>query len=219
MQGHEELLNDVRTILDRVRRDGRSAELTLRSGIVLRFKAIPPVYLQTLNEQFILPPPPQVKIERGDDSYYEENPNDQAWARECAAIEGRQQRAVVNLMLGMGTEVVSVPEGRFKVDDDGWVAEVRRADKFTGVETPLHLDDPDMRYLSWLTFYALDNIDDMQLSGLIPQFLAGPTEGEIAQAVDAFRNPEGRSTDPDGAAADARPNGSQPNRRARRAGG
>jgi hypothetical protein len=198
-----ETFADVREVIERVRDDGNAVQLTLRNGIVLRCKAVPPIYMRAVSERFPIPPPPKVLIERGDDSYYEENPSDPEWDRQKKEISQKAEDALTRLMLGMGTEVVSVPDGIYMPDADGWVAEVRRADKFTGLETPLELDDPDLRYLSWLTFYALDNSSDVQIAGLLPSFLAGPSEGETAAAVASFRDLRERRTAHDGAAADA----------------
>lgn len=216
MQEQGQTLTDIRDVMERVREDGNAVQLTLKSGIVLRCKAVPPIYMRTLAERFTEPPPPQVRIERGDDSYYEENRDDPNWKAECAAVRVRAEKAITQLVLGMGTEVVSVPEGKCGPDSDDWLIDVKRADKFTGVETPIDLSDPDMRYLSWLQFYALDNTDDMQMAGLLPQFLAGPREVEVAKAIDAFRNFRLRGIDPDGTLADADLDGPIDNRADRR---
>lgn len=203
MQEKAETLADVRDVIERVRDDGNAVQLTLRNGIVLRCKPVPPIYMQRIAEKFIPPPPPKVRIERGDDSYYEENVEDPDWKREKDDIQRRAENALQNLVFGLGTEPVSVPEGRYMPDEEGWIAEVRRADKFTGVDTPLDLDDPDLRYLSWLNFYALDNSSDVQLAGMLPSFLAGPSEVETADAVASFRDIRSRRTATDGAAANA----------------
>jgi hypothetical protein len=209
MQEKGETLADVRDVMERVRDDGNAVLLTLRSGIVLRCKAVPPIYMQRVAEKFVLPPPPQVRIDRGDDSYFEENVDDPRWKRECGEINARAARTLQNLMLGIGTEAVEVPSGKYMPEEDGWIAEVRRADKLIGVDTPLDLDEPDLRYLSWLNFYALDNSSDVQLAGMLPSFLAGPSEVETADAVASFRNIRERRADHDGAAPDADNNGNR----------
>lgn len=209
-------LADIEDAIFRVREDGNAVQFTLRNGIVLRCKPVPPIYVRTLSEQFIPPPPPKVHIDRGEDSFDEENVDDPNWKREVEDLAVRANKAVEQLMFGIGTEVVSVPDGKYMPDDDRWIAEVRRADKFTGIETPLALEDSDMRYVSWLNFYALDNISDMQLAGLLPQFLAGPSEVETAKAVDTFRNLYLQRTAPNGATPDADSNGNNGNRASRR---
>lgn len=216
MQEQDAALADIRDAIERVREDGNAVQFTLRNGIVLRCKPVPPIYVRTLSEQFIPPPPPMVHIDRGEDSFDEENRDDPRWKEEIAELTLRATKAIERLMFGLGTEPVSVPEGKYMPDDERWIAEVRRADKFTGVETPLDLDDPDMRYVSWLSFYALDNISDMELAGLLPQFLAGPSEVETAKVVDTFRDLYSRRTAADGAAADANSNGHLDNRASRR---
>lgn len=208
MQEQAEALADIREVIERVRDDGNAVQFTLKNGIVLRCKPVPPIYMRKIAEKFIPPPPPKVRIERGDDSYYEDNPNDPDWLREIDDINLRSENALTRLVLGMGTEAVSVPDDKYMPGDDGWVVEVRRADKYTGVETPLDLDDPDLRYLSWLMFYALDNSSDVQIVGLLPSYLAGPSEAETAAAVDAFRDLRERRAHPDGVAPDANSDGS-----------
>jgi len=216
MEEEGKSLADLHAAMERVREDGNAVLFTLKNGIVLRCRAVPPIYMRTLAERFTPPPPPQVRIERGDDSYYEENRDDPEWNDALAENGRRATKAITQLVLGMGTEVVSVPPGYVLPDDDAWIAHVRRADKFTGIETPLELDDTDLRYICWLQFYALDNNTDVQLAGLLPQFLAGPSEVEIAQAVDAFRDHSQRRADSDGAVADASGDGPVDNRASRR---
>lgn len=219
MEEEGKSLADLHAAMDRVREDGNAIQFTLKNGIVLRCRAVPPIYMRTLAERFTPPPVPKVRIERGDDSYYEENPDDPDWQQALKDNGARATKAITQLVLGMGTEVVSVPDGYVMPDNDAWVENVRRADKFTGVETPLDLDDKDLRYICWLQFYALDNNTDLQLAGLLPQFLAGPSEVEIAQAVDAFRDHSQRRADPDVAAADASVDGPVDNRASRRSRG
>lgn len=216
MQEHEEALKDVHSVLERLKYDGKAVEFTLKSGIVLRCKPVPPLYVRALREQFIPPPPPMVHIDRGEDSFDEPNADDPNYKAELDRLSAREDIAVTRFLLGMGTEFVSAPADVFAPADDGWIAHVQKADKFTGVCTPLDLSDDDMRYVSWLTFYALDNNADLQLAGLYPQWLAGVSEGEVAQALDAFRDLQRQRADTNGTAAVPPSNGTGSNRAARR---
>src|SRR6185295_12780079 len=100
MQEQDATLADIEDALARVREDGNAVQFTLRNGIVLRCKPVPPIYVRTLSEQFIPPPPPKVHIDRGEDSFDEENPDDPEWKREIGEIALRANKAVEQLMWG-----------------------------------------------------------------------------------------------------------------------
>lgn len=191
------------------------AELTLNNGAVIRCKPVPPLYIEALADEFREPAPPLVFIESKDRE--EENPNDPAYLRKLDELRRAHQIALVNLVLGIGTELVSVPDGVHPPESDEWVDEVRRREKFTHKAIPLpDLDDPDLRYIGWLRFYASDTNNDVALLGAIPQLLAGLREEEIRAAADSFRGIQGRRADSIAAVEPGSNNGDQPNRAARR---
>lgn len=218
MQEVGRALGDVADVVERIKADGRNALLTLKNGVVLRCKPVPPVYVQALRAKFVDPDPPKVTITPTDgrDPWEEENPSDPAYQRQLSDWHYRGNMAINRLFWGMGTELVSVPEGMFRPEDQGWIDYVKRAETYTGEEVPVDVSNDEMRWVSWLSLYAIDNDTDLYLAGSIPQNLAGINEKEVADAVAAFRSVQERRADSDIPPATASSNGHSANRTARR---
>jgi hypothetical protein len=195
-------------------RKGRDAEYTFANGIVLKIKAVPPYLLMALEREFPDPEVPVVYLE--DKGREEPNPSDPGYLQECADNEVRKSIAVNNLVLAVGTEFVSVPEGMYRPDEDGWLKNLDIVAKITGKSLAINVDDEVQRYVSWLRFYALDNATDITIATGLTYNLSGIQEGEVAGILAAFQGGEGRSADSDGDASGINTNGNQPNRSARR---
>lgn len=218
METQRQAMAEVAAAFERVQLDGRTVLFECQNGVVLRCKAVSPVYMQALAEQFLPPPPPKRIINNGqDEPWEEENPGDPAYQRQLADLDRRWTMALNRLLAGMGTEPVTIPDGIFGPDDDGWIEQVRRAELFTGVAIPVDISTPEMRYISWLFYYVFDNNVDLSLTGMFTQQLGGLQEGEIAKAIETFRGLLGRRTDPGSANGHQDSNGAGPNRAQRRA--
>jgi len=214
---NEELkaIDVVDDVLKIVRR-GRFAEITLKNGIVLGLKPLPPLLTQAIGARFQTPKPPKMWIE--EKGREEENPNDPEYLRELQRIEDEQDLAVNDLVMGAGTHVISVPEGYFMPEEKGWEEPVLFACELSGVE--LHIDDssPTKRYLCWLRFYALETAADVALVSSLPLQLGGIREGEVDAAMESFHGVSSRRTNIENPSETGSENGNTQNRAGRRAG-
>lgn len=210
-----ESIDAVSRAVERVKRVGRGAEFTLSNGIVLKIKSVPPFLVQAVQNEFKTPPPPKVMIE--EKGREEENPNDPAYLRLLEELEEKQNLAINDLFLAAGTEVLSVPDGYFKPEQDDWIAVVEFAQNITGTDIHVDRDNPIKRYLHWLRFYALETGADVALATRLPMELAGIREGEVDEVMDAFRSLPGRGADTIGPVEAGNLNGHTANRAARRA--
>lgn len=214
----KEAMDAVANTLDRVSADGRDILFTLKNGIVLRCISVPPFYIDALQAQYAMPEPPKVTVDRGDGTTWEEeNANDPEYQREFEKQQDRLRLALNALTLVIGTRVHFVPESLFGPDDDRWIETATRVEAVSAVKVPIDVSTDDMRRLSWLRYYALDNNDDIQIASALPSLLAGLQEGEVAAALDAFRNVRRRRTDTDGAVVQPIQDGPANNRAGRRA--
>lgn len=208
-------IDGVSRAIDRIKGVGRRLEYTLSNGIVLSAKPVPPYLVAAVNQEFQPPPPPKVYIEeKGRD---EENPNDPQYLRDCQRLSEEQNQAINDLLMGMGTEVVSVPKGYYRPEDDAWISQVEFAMNVTGRRLKVERDDAIKRYLCWLRFYALENGSDIAIVSNLPLHLSGIREEEVAAVMDSFRGLSERGTDPGSSSEESSENGNTANRASRRA--
>lgn len=158
--------------------------VTLSNGIELLIKPMPPMLLTAVTTSVPEPPVPMIFLEeKGRD---EPNPNHPDYVRamdERAAVIGL---ATTNLILYACSSVVSVPEGIYKPEDEGWV----KLTEMAGIK--FDKDDPAERYLAWLRSYAVATMDDMKMVQNLPLQLAGISEAEVDEVEDSFRGTEER---------------------------
>lgn len=158
------------------------------NGITFKLKPVAPLLVLDAQKQIPEPQPPKLKnYAKGedDDAPLEENPNDPAFLR--AHMEYRQKVGEVSnaIFLTRGTEVISVPDGIEKFEDQEWAQEV---EEFGGIKVPAV---GRRRYYCWLKYVALTSMNDFQ--GLLNKLtaLGGVTlESDVADAETSFRPDE-----------------------------
>lgn len=215
MQEEINAIDAVSRAVERVKRIGRGAEFELSNGIVLKIKSVPPFLVQAVQNEFKTPTPPKVMIE--EKGREEENPNDPEYLRQLIELEEQQQLAINDLFLAWGTEIISVPDGYFKPEQDEWIAMVEFAQNITGKNIHIERDNQIKRYLHWLRFYALETGADIALATRLPMELAGIREGEVEEVMESFRSLPERRTDTQDSTSPGNSNGHTANRAARRA--
>lgn len=163
------------------------SELTLSNGIKLKFKAIPPMLLNSVGNSVAMPPVPKVWLE--DKQREEENPNHPAYLQALNDRTSLIAKATMDLILYACVEVIDVPEGLLKQEDTEWhiMADMAKLE--------FDRNDPIQTKLAWFRAYAIGNMDDMNKVQTVPMMLAGLMEGEVAEAMEGFRSGEERGTD------------------------
>ena len=160
-------------------------EFTTSNGIVLKLKPVPPLLVMDAQRSIKEPTPPKIpNYDKGDegDAPLEENPSDPTYLREMAAYQSQVGELSNAIFLTRGVDVISVPEGIDKVDDEGWADDVQ---EFTSLVIP---KVGRRRMYCWLKYVALTSLDDFQ--GLLNKLtsLGGVTlESDVQQAQASFR--------------------------------
>lgn len=162
--------------------------VTLVNGIVLRTKPVPYKLITKLDKKYKLPPIPFiVDEERGRKI---PNPDDPAYEEECRLVSEEKGMAMLELLTGFGTELVSVPNRMQLPEDTGWSDDLSA-----------FMDEDEIpssgkaRYVAWLTYYALLDAGDMnRVAEKIKNKMGVSTEG-VAEAISRFPGDEGRSAD------------------------
>lgn len=165
------------------------SEVSLSNGIKLKFKAIPPMLLNSIGQAIPMPKIPKVWLE--DKQREEENPNHPDYIQAIADRNNLVAKATMDLILYACVEVVDVPDGLIKEEDESWHVMARMA------SIDFNKDDPIERKLAWFRTYAIANMDDMNKVQTVPMMLAGLLEGEVAEAMEGFRGGEERGADSD----------------------
>lgn len=155
-------------------------EITLDNGVVLKLKPVPPFLVRQAAINLKQPKPPVIDVGKGD-GREEENPNDPEYLKKLDTYNAEVISASTNAMLLAGTEVLSVPDDMWSLDDDGWLELV----EFLEIE--VDRENKMARYLAWLRYYALSGPSITRIMAELRKSI-GLTEEEVDDAVDSFRN-------------------------------
>jgi hypothetical protein len=167
--------NDMKTIRA-VAEEGKGAqdEITLSSGVVLRAKKANPITLIRVMTRTPRPKPPVVFMKTMGREM--ENPDDPDYIERVKSWELESNAQVLNALILLGTELVRVPKGVSKPDDQDWM------DKYRLLDMPMRPDDKHWRYLTWVTFIAATDEKDLDLIQDAVGKLTGMAEVDVKSA-------------------------------------
>lgn len=151
--------------------------IELSTGVVLRGKAAPSLALIKVIAAFPRPKPPEYFNEAL--GRLLENPADPDYLKRVQSHEAESAVAVLNVLILLGTEVVSVPKGFPKADSDAWIEEYKE------VGLPARPENKSWRYLNWVMFKAAPTAEDTQKIQEVVGALSGVSE-RAAQAAERF---------------------------------
>ena len=157
-------------------------QVTLGNGVCLRIKKFPPFLIRQAITQIQKPKPPKIQLEDKDGAE-EENPDDPAYQEALEEYELATTEKAIDTMLVAGTEIVSVPDGVYPLDDVGDWAELL---DFLGVT--FDRNNKFGLYLTWLKLYVLSDPLDMETLMSALATTIGLSEEEVDQAVESFRS-------------------------------
>lgn len=161
--------------------------LTLSNGVVLRAKKIPPMLANKLNSRFVHPPVPVFYAE--DKARAVPNYSDPQWIEACNRVDEERGTALMDLMAGLGTEIVSLPDDIQSVEDMGWSDDVE-----TFLETRIP-ESGRARHVAYMKYYILIDNEDWAKVARKVQAKMGVSEEEASSAMDRFRGDEERQAD------------------------
>lgn len=162
--------------------------IRLSSGVVLRAKQAPPLALVKVMAAFPRPKPPVYYNETMGREV--ENPDDPDYLERVKSHQTESSNAMLNALILLGTELVEVPKKYPKPTDNEWLEEYRE------VGLQAKPDNERWRYLTWVTFKAVLNAQDMQLIQEVVGRLSGVPESAVKSAEDFPRgHKNGRKPD------------------------
>lgn len=169
---------------------GAPSEMTLSNGIVLTLRPIPPGIIERAVGNLKKPQPPKIKPFK-DKDIEEENPDDPEYQAALATHQSKALETGTNVLLIVGTQIKSIPDGLLGPEENGWFDADLMA--YLGVE--VLLDTKYDRYLSWLELYALASQTDVLKVLAAVTRRAGVGEEDTKAAVARFRGRKARRTD------------------------
>jgi hypothetical protein len=152
----------------------RDNTITLSSGVVLRGKQANPLVLIDVMAAYPRPKPPTYKSPTM--GRMMENPHDPDYRERVKSWEAESSSAMLNAMILLGTELVKVPKGFAKPDDDSWL------DEYELLGLPLKPQNESWRYLKWVLFKAVKDEKDMIKIRDVVGRLSGVSERVVESA-------------------------------------
>lgn len=156
-------------------------EFRLQNGVVLELKPVPPI---AIREAALQKPPPQVPTVFIEDKGREEqNPNDPDYHKAMQQYAFDQLYRITDVLLLLGTGIVSIPDDVFPVESDEWVEQLAAL----AIDVP-PFNNKYARYLSWLRLYAI--CSEYEVGYILGNVTAmsGVTEVEVQRAAASFRD-------------------------------
>jgi len=165
-------------------------KITLSTGVVFKIVGVPLFAFDKIREKMRLERPqvPVVHIEEKDRD--EPNPNDPDYIAALDTFERKHSEKIIDMMITLGTEFDSVPEGFPKVSDDSWVLKLKLLD----IDVP-ESEDVHGRYLAWIKLCAMKTMEDYESLLIACSRGAGVTEKDVADASATFRSAKKRAAD------------------------
>lgn len=148
--------------------------IKLSTGVVLLCKKANPLVLIDVMAAFPRPQPPTWfnptmgrEMENSDDPDYQGRVR--AWEMESSS-------ATLNAFIQLGTELVSVPKGFPKPQDDSWLEE------YELLGLPIRPQNKAWRYLKWVKFKAVADEKDLERIRDMVGSLSGVSEDAVKTA-------------------------------------
>lgn len=152
--------------------------IVLSTGVVMRAKQVPKMAFLALRRRFKAPAVPLWRnTDKGRD---EPNPDDPDYLAALAEYQVDFAEAQIHLLMLLGTETVSIPEGLPGPDDLDWLAERALLGLSSG-------DDPAARRLDWLLYKAAPTSNDIELLARGAGRATGTAEADVQEALKSSR--------------------------------
>ena len=148
--------------------------ITLSTGVVLRGRQVPPLILVKLLAAFPRPKiPTWISPTMGREM---ENPSDPDYIDRVNAWKTESSNVMLNALILLGTELVSVPKKMPGPDNKDW------QDEYQILGIPMTPENKNWRYLTWITFKAAPDIEDLNLIKEVVGRLSGIPETKVEAA-------------------------------------
>lgn len=170
----KDTLKQVATAIDEQNGQGKGNVITLSTGVELIAKQANPIILIKVMTKEKRPEPPLVFMQAI--GRYIENPDDPDYVSRVNAWEMEYNSAMLNALIGLGTELKSKPKNIPAVDSDEWLAD------YMSYGLGANPDSRAWRYIAWVQFVAAPTDQDIKRIGDAVRRLSGVPEEDVASA-------------------------------------
>jgi len=153
----------------------------LSTSVVLAPKPVSTMIFGSIVKKFVKPKPPVTYNE--DTGRKEANLSDPLYLQETSEWENNTAFSIVDAMILLGTEIVSVPENFEGPVGNTWLEEL----SLIGIELK-NIDSVKERYLNWVKHIAAPKTEDINEIMKKVGKLSGVSEEDVDSAVEKFRS-------------------------------
>jgi hypothetical protein len=150
--------------------------VTLSTGVVVRLKKANPMTLITVMAGEPRPSPPTYRDKKM--GRLVENPDSPDYQARVQDWEAHYNERLLNAFIQGGTEIVTVPKGVPKINDDGWVDTLN----VLGIDTSKR-DVPAWRHIHYIKNVACQDEKDLSVIQEGVQKLSGVSEEDVDKAT------------------------------------
>lgn len=162
-----------------------------RSGVTLKLKPVSQMLVTKRGQSILIPEPPMVTDDRG-----REEPNlaSPSYAKALREYDEKVAYVTMGTLLLFGTEVIGdLPPDVPPLQDKSWSD--RLENKVTWGEQAMEIPtDPDGRYIFWMGYIVLRDIEATEISTQIRVLGGMVPEQAVREAQDSFRSVSGGDT-------------------------
>lgn len=159
---------------------------TTSTGVVVRIRPVSRLLVTQVKTAIKDPKPPVLMIE--EKGRPEPNPNDPFYVEALIDAQIRRTVAVIDLILALAVEVVSIDGRTIPYDSEGWAEAIAES----GIEVPT---EPKKRYGAWLKYIAIPIEEDLALILQKAQRQVFTLEADVEDSSNQFRSDETRNSD------------------------
>lgn len=148
--------------------------IRLSTGVVLKAKqANPNILIRIMTASPRPKPPVYFNTSMGREMENHDHPD---YLKQVQAWEMEYNNGMLNALVGLGTELVSVPKKFPKPEDDGWL------DDYKALGLPVNPKSAAWRYITWVLYKAAVVDTDTKQIGSKVRELSGVKEADVRDA-------------------------------------
>lgn len=170
----------IATAIDETRKEADDNLIRLSTGVVLKAKQANPNILIRVMTKMQRPAPPLWKDPTMGREM--ENPNDPDYISRVQAWQMDYSNAMLNVLIGLGTELVSKPSAMEGPHDRNGILDPQWIRDYQSLGLPTIPDSASWRYITWVMFKAAPTEKDVALITDSVKNLSGVKEADVRDA-------------------------------------
>jgi len=159
-----------------IKREIQGDNLTLSTGVVLKVQTVPAWKFSEMGDKLERPVIPEMDV----DGRKVANPSDPDYLKAVKVFDEKMAEQFNNLTIVFGTEIVSIPDGFPKPDDEAWKEKVEWSGTQIGT-------GPVNAYLAWVKYVAAPRMDDIRSILSEVGRRSSVPEADVKTSADNFR--------------------------------